>query len=70
MATFNTRELDFGSAIVTLTSDISYTHVDVPAVPPLDPDPNALRDYVVIVKQGLTIDNLEKDLEYQQKYFK
>jgi subtilisin family serine protease len=63
MSTFNTQELDFGAAIVTSTSDISYTHVDVPPVTPLNTDPNVLRDYVVIVKQGLTIADLEKDLE-------
>ena len=63
MSTFNTQELDFGAAIVTITSDISYTPVDVPTVPLLDPNPNALRDYVVIVKEGLTIEILEKDLE-------
>jgi subtilisin family serine protease len=63
MTTFNTQELDFSSAIVIPTSDISYTPVDVPSVSLLDPDPNALRDYIVIVNEGLTIADLEKDLE-------
>ena len=62
MAEFNSQELDFGS-LIDLPKNIFDRNYETPIVNPLDNDPNALRDYVVIVKQGLTIDDLERDLE-------
>lgn len=61
MTTFNTQDLDF-SAAITPPENLFYSHVDVPPIV-ADTDPTALRDYVVIVKEGLTIDILERDLE-------
>ena len=63
MTTFNTQQLDFGLALSIPDNPLTYVPSDLPPVPPPDTDPNALREYVVIVNQGLTIDDLERDLE-------
>jgi subtilisin family serine protease len=62
MATFNTQELDFGAVLTVPTTEFN-THLDVAPIQLTQADPNQLQDYVVIVKQGLTIDDLERDLE-------
>jgi subtilisin family serine protease len=56
MATFNSLELDLSTAI---GSEFTTPRV----VKPVDRPDDTLKEYVVIVKEGLTIDQLEIDLE-------
>ena len=56
MTTFNTQQLDLS---IVQTSEFNNPSV----VKPVDFPGDGLREYVVIVKEGLTIDNLEYDLE-------
>ena len=62
MATFSTQELDFNLADEVLDTFFPVRG-DQTQPAPLDPNPNALRDYIVIVKEGVTIEDLERDLE-------
>ncbi len=58
MTTFNTQDLDPSLALDTSL----FQRVGV-AKPIEDPSSTELKEYVVIVKEGLTIDDLERDLE-------
>lgn len=60
MTTFNTKELDPSLALTTSEkSKLNSVGVSLP----LDLPGDDLREYVVIVNEGLTIDDLERELE-------
>ena len=52
-----------GAIPVVNENGIRRQHSPIPAVDSLNKDPNQKKNYIVIVKRGLTIDNLEHDLE-------